>query len=240
MITLYGMGSPNVVKIILALEELGLRWKFHYVNVFMGDQFSDEFSALTLNRKVPVIVDGDGPGGEPLTLWESGAILIYLAEKTGQLMPADRRQHHIAMQWLMFQMGGVGPMFGQHSHFRIFNKDHGSQYSRARYGTEVLRLYDVLERRLAEGPWLGGADYTIADIATWPWARTLEDRGANPADLPHVVAWRERIATRAAARSTLQFLSKMGSVSIPEFEQEHPDKLDRYLGRGRFSRIDVE
>lgn len=149
MIKLYGMFSPNVLKIILALEELGLPWQFTFVDVFGGDQFSDEFGALTPNRKVPVIIDEDGPDGEPFTLWESGAILNYLAEKTGNLMPADIRKRHTVMQWLMFQVGGVGPMFGQNGHFKIYHQDHGSQYSRVRYGTEVLRLYDVLERRLA-------------------------------------------------------------------------------------------
>lgn len=239
MIKLYGMFSPNVAKIILALEELDLPWQFEYVDVFGGEQFSDEFGALTPNRKVPVIIDDEGPGGEPMTLWESGAILNYLAEKSGKLMPTDARKRHTVMQWLMFQVGGVGPMFGQNGHFKIYHQDHGSEYSRARYGTEVLRLYDVLERRLTECPWLGGDEYSIADIATWPWARFMELMGANEADIPHVVAWHEQILARPAAQRALQFVAEMKTVDIPEFAQKHPDKMDRYLGRGRYSRVDA-
>jgi GST-like protein len=238
MIKLYGMFSPNVLKIILALEEMDFDWNFVYVDVFEGNQFSDEFGALTPNRKVPVITDEDGPDGEPITLWESGAILNYLAEKTGKLVPTDARQRHTVMQWLMFQVGGVGPMFGQNGHFKIYHQDHGSQYSRARYGTEALRLYDVLERRLSESPWLGGDEYSIADIATWPWARNMDLMGANEADIPHVVTWHERILARPAAQSSLKLLADMKSVNISEFARENPDKLDRYLGRGRFSRVD--
>jgi GSH-dependent disulfide-bond oxidoreductase len=238
MIKLYGMFSPNVLKVILALEELNTPWQFTYVDVFAGDQFEEEFGNLNPNRKVPVIIDAEGPGGEPITLWESGAILLYLSEKTGKLMPSDLRKRYTVMQWLMFQMAGVGPMFGQNGHFKIYHQDHGSEYSRARYGTEVLRLYDVLERRLSESPWVGGDEYSIADIATWPWARNLDLMGANEAHIPHVVAWHERILARPAAESALRFLAEMKSVDIPEFARENPDKLDRYLGRGRFSRVD--
>jgi GST-like protein len=238
MIKLYGMASPNVAKVILALNELNLDWEFLYIDVFAGDQFSDEFGALTPNRKVPVIVDDEGPGGESITLWESGAILHYLAEKTGKLMPVDVRQKYIVMQWLMFQMAGVGPMFGQNNHFKIFREDHGSSYSQRRYGTEVLRLYDVLELRLAESQWLGGSEYSIADVATWPWARLLDWTGVNQEQVPHVVAWHERILARPAAKRTVECLTEMKSIDIQEFARTNPDKLDRYLGRGRYFRVD--
>lgn len=237
MIKLYGVFSPNVLKVILALEEMDFDWNFVYVDVFGGDQFSDEFGALTPNRKVPVITDEDGPDGKPITLWESGAILNYLAEKAGKLIPTDPRQRHTVMQWLMFQVGGVGPMFGQNGHFKIYHKDHGSDYSRARYGTEVLRLYDVLEVRLSESPWLGGAEYSIADIATWPWARFTEMMGVNEENIPHVIAWNERILARPAAQKAVQFLAEMKSVDIDKFAEMHPDKMDKYLGRGKYSRV---
>lgn len=239
MIDLYGMGSPNVVKVILALEELEFPWRLHFVDVFMGEQFSDAFGALTPNRKVPVIVDPNGPDGSPITLWESAAILNYLAEKSGRLMPSEPRARHIIMQWLMFQVGGIGPMFGQQSHFRLYNKDPVNDYSRARYGTEVLRLYDVLEARLNETPWLGGDVYSIADIAAWPWVRSMKVRGAEPDKLPQVTRWVEEISARPAAHRTLAALDAMKQFDPDQFARDHPDKLDRYLGRGRYSRVQI-
>jgi GST-like protein len=236
MIELWGMVSPNVQKVVLMLEELGLPFRFHPVDVFKGEQYAPAFGELTPNRKVPVILDPDGPGGRPLTLWESGAILVYLAEKSGRLLPADPAERYVALQWLMFQMAGVGPMFGQHSHFRIFAKDDVHAYSRARYATEVKRLYDVVETRLSEAPYLAGADYSIADIAAWPWMRTPAARGVDVAAIPHVMAWIETIAARPAAARLLGRVEEMQRYDLDAFAVDHPDALDRYLGRGRYSR----
>src|SRR4051812_41471796 len=169
MIDLWGIGSPNVHKVIIALEELGMPYRHHPVNCFMGEQYTPEFTLLNPNQKVPVIRDPDGPGGVPFTIWESGAILMYLAEKARCLLPTDPRERYAAIQWLMFQMAGVGPMFGQLAHFRLYAKEDAHRYSRARYASEVQRLCGVLNARLAESSYLAGPDYSIADIAVWPW-----------------------------------------------------------------------
>src|SRR5215467_5607382 len=162
MIDLYAMGSPNVVKIYIALEEMGLPYTVHPVDVFGEAQFKPEFLKLNPNAKVPVIVDHDGPGGTPYTLFESGAILLYLAEKTGQCLPKDTIARFDAIQWMMVQMTLVGPMFGQYVHFmRFAPKD--NHYALDRYRTQALRALEVLEKRLAAAPFLGGGSYSIAD-----------------------------------------------------------------------------
>src|ERR1700734_4223255 len=159
MIDLYGMGSPNVVKIFLALEELALPYKVHPVDVFTGKQFDPAFIKLNPSAKVPVIVDSEGPGGKPYTVFESGAILLYLAEKTGKLLPKDPAGRYDAIQWMLVQMTGLGPMFGQFVHFMRFAPK-GNDYALSRYRTQVTRVLDVLEQRLADQPYLGGADYS--------------------------------------------------------------------------------
>ena len=236
MIELWGMQSPNVQKVVLMLEELGVGYRFHYLDVFMNENYRPEFEALTPNRKVPVLLDSDGPDGRPMKLWESGAILIYLAEKFGRLMPTAPAERYLALQWLMFQMAGVGPMFGQHSHFRVYARDDLHRYSRDRYATEVKRLYDVLEGRLAEARFLAGDAYSIADVAAWPWVRGYVMRGVEPPAIPNVVRWVDEIAARPAAERTLARLAEMKGYDLDAFEAEHSDNLDRYLGRGRYSR----
>ena len=236
MIELWGMHSPNVVKVVLALEELQQPYRFHHVDVFLGEQHGDDFAALNPNRKVPVLVDGEGPEGRPLKLWESGAILIYLAEKFGRLLPAAAADRYAARQWLMFQMAGVGPMFGQHTHFRLYAQGEAHAYSRDRYATEVKRLYDVLETRLAEAAYLAGVDYSIADIAAWPWVRNFAMRGVDAAAIPSVRRWIDAIDARPAAARTLARLDEMKRYDLDKFAVEHPDKLDRLFGRGRYSR----
>jgi GST-like protein len=236
MIELWGMQSPNVQKVVMALEELEAPYRFHYVDVFMNENHGAGFTALTPNRKVPVIIDHDAAGGAPIKLWESGAILIYLAEKTGRLLPTDPVGRYTALQWLMFQMASVGPMFGQHSHFRYFAKDDSHAYSRARYATEVKRIYDVVETRLAESRFLAGDDYSIADIACWPWMRTPGPRGADLARIPNVLRWIEEIAQRPASARMLRSMEGQQSYDFKAFAAAHPDNLDRYLGRGRYSR----
>jgi GSH-dependent disulfide-bond oxidoreductase len=171
---LYSLPTPNGVKVSILLEETGLPYEAHLVSFETSDQTSPEFLSLNPNNKIPAILDPDGPGGKPLALFESGAILIYLAEKTGQLMPRDAAGRYETIQWLMFQMGGIGPMFGQLGFFHKFaGKDYEDKRPRDRYVAESRRLLGVLERRLEGRSWIMGDDYTIADIATFPWVRNL-------------------------------------------------------------------
>jgi len=171
---LYSLPTPNGVKISIALEETGLPYEPHLVNFQTNDQLTPEFLSLNPNNKIPAIVDPDGPGGKPLALFESGAILIYLAEKTGQLIPADPAGRYETIQWVMFQMGGIGPMFGQVGFFHKFaGKDFEDKRPRDRYIDESRRLLGVLEKHLQGRDWIMGEQYTIADIATFPWIRNL-------------------------------------------------------------------
>src|SRR5438874_2659755 len=171
---LYSLPTPNGVKVSIALEELGLPYEPHLVSFETNDQMSPEFLSLSPNNKIPAIIDPNGPGGRPLSLFESGAILFYLAEKTGRLLPTDTDARYEALQWLMFQMGGVGPMFGQVGFFVKFaGKDFEDKRPRDRYVSEARRLLGVLERRLEGRRWIMGDEYTIADIATFPWVRNL-------------------------------------------------------------------
>jgi GST-like protein len=173
-IQLYSLPTPNGVKVSILLEETGLPYEAHLVRFDANDQLSPEFLSLNPNNKIPAILDPDGPGGRPLTLFESGAILLYLADKAGQLLPADPAQRWQAVQWLMFQMGGVGPMFGQVGFFHKFaGKDFDDKRPRDRYVAEARRLLGVLDRQLAGRAWLLGDDYSVADIATWPWVNNL-------------------------------------------------------------------
>jgi GSH-dependent disulfide-bond oxidoreductase len=172
---LYSLPTPNGQKISIALEEIGLAYEPHLVSFDHNDQMSAEFLSLNPNNKIPAILDPDGPGGQPLALFESGAILLYLADKSGQLMPADPAARWHTIQWLMFQMGGVGPMFGQVGFFVKFaGKDYEDKRPRDRYVAESRRLLGVLDRQLAERAWIMGDTYTIADVAIWPWVRTLK------------------------------------------------------------------
>lgn len=173
-IQLYSLPTPNGVKVSILLEELGLPYEPHLVSFETNDQMSPAFLSLNPNNKIPAILDPDGPGGAPLALFESGAILFYLAEKTGRLLPADPARRYETLQWLMFQMGGVGPMFGQLGFFHKFaGKDYEDKRPRDRYVAESRRLLAVLNQRLEGRDWLMGDEYTIADIATWPWVRNL-------------------------------------------------------------------
>ena len=171
---LYSLPTPNGVKVSIALEEVGLPYEAHLVRFDANDQLSPEFLSLNPNNKIPAILDPNGPNGAPLALWESGAILVYLAEKTGQLLPQDPALRYETLQWLMFQMGGVGPMFGQLGFFHKFaGKDYEDKRPRDRYAAESQRLLRVLDQRLAGRDWIMGAQYTVADIAIFPWVRNL-------------------------------------------------------------------
>jgi GSH-dependent disulfide-bond oxidoreductase len=171
---LYSLPTPNGVKVSIMLEETGLPYEPHLVSFDTQDQMSPEFLSLNPNNKIPAILDPNGPGGKPLPLFESGAILLYLAEKTGQLLPADAAGRYETIQWLMFQMGGIGPMFGQVGFFHKFaGREYEDKRPRDRYAAESKRLLGVLEQRLAQRAWIMGDDYTIADIATFPWVNNL-------------------------------------------------------------------
>jgi GSH-dependent disulfide-bond oxidoreductase len=173
-IQLYSLPTPNGVKASIMLEETGLLYEPHLVRFDSNDQLSPEFMSLNPNNKIPAIIDPDGPGGEPLPLFESGAILLYLADKSGRFMPQDAARRYETIQWLMFQMGGIGPMFGQVGFFHKFaGKDYEDKRPRARYVAESKRLLGVLEKRLDGREWIMGDDYTVADIATFPWVRNL-------------------------------------------------------------------
>ena len=198
MIDLYTWGTPNGRKASIMLEELGLDYRVHAIDIHENHQFSPEYLEVNPNSKIPAIIDPDGPGGEPITVFESGAILIYLAEKTASpLLPADPRGRYQTLQWLMFQMGGVGPMFGQANHFRMFAKQ-DVPYAKERYTKEAHRLYKVMDTRLGDTPYLAGADYTIADIATYPWVDRWEWHGIELDDHPNLARWYDELAERPA------------------------------------------
>jgi len=207
MIDLYTWGTPNGRKVSVMLEEVGLDYTVHLIAIGQGDQHKPDFLAINPNSKIPAIVDPDGPGGGPYTMFESGAILIYLAEKTKSgLLPSDPRQRYDTLQWLMFQMGGVGPMFGQAHHFRQYAPEK-IPYAIERYTNEAARLYGVLDRRLGEVEYLAG-DYSIADMATFPWTRSYERQGQNLDDFPNVKRWFEAINARPAVERALKVLAE--------------------------------
>jgi GST-like protein len=220
MIEVWTWPTPNGHKVHIMLEEIGLPYKVVPVNIGAGEQFRPEFLAITPNHRIPAIVDPEGPGGQPLKLFESGAILIYLAEKTGKLMPTDLAARYTCLQWLMFQMGGVGPMFGQYNHFAAYAPEK-IPYAIERYGNEVKRLHRVLDKRLGESAYLAGEAYSIADIATFPWVRNPDRRGVVLDDYPHVKRWHDAIAQRPAVVRGVEVLSenqRRGAMSDQERE----------------------
>ena len=196
-IALYTWSTPNGRKASIALEELGLAYEVQPINIGKGEQFAPAFLAISPNNRIPAIVDPDGPGGQPISLFESGAILLYLVEKTGQLWPRDARGAYLALQWLMWQMGGFGPMLGQAHHFRRFAPEQ-VPYAIERYTNETRRLYGVLDKRLGAAAYLAGDDYTMADIATFPWAARHEWHGIDLADFSNAKRWYDAIAARPA------------------------------------------
>src|ERR1700712_2253477 len=235
MITLYGMGSPNVVKIYIALEELALPYTVAPVDVFSGKQFDDSFLKLNPNAKVPVIVDADGPGGKPYTVFESGAILLYLAEKAGKLLPKDVVAKFDAIQWLMTQMSTVGPMFGQYVHFMRFAPP-GNDYSKSRYFTQATRVCEVIDQRLAAATYLAGSEYSVADIATFPWMRIIPALlGAEAlAKLPNITRWVKQIDERPAVKKALAEVEAVRGKTTP-FDKADAAHLDKLFGRGKFA-----
>lgn len=201
-IALYTWGTPNGRKISIALDEMELPYTVYPIDIGKGEQFAEAFSRISPNQKIPAIVDAQGPEGGSISLFESGAILIYLAEKTGLFMPSNAVVRLQTLEWLMWQMGNFGPMLGQAHHFRRFAKQE-VPYATDRYSDEAQRLYDVLDARLAEREFLVG-EYTIADIATFPWTARHEWHGVDLADFPNVKRWYESIAARPAVQSGMR------------------------------------
>jgi len=188
------------------LEECGLPYRVHPIDIGAGDQFSPEFLAISPNNKIPAIVDPNGPDGEPMSVFESGAILLYLAGKAGRFMPDDTRGKYEVLQWLMFQMGSIGPMLGQAHHFRVYAPQK-LPYAIGRYTNETKRLYRVLNDRLAKSRYVGGREYTIADIAIFPWLRSWKNQGIEWSDYPHVKGWFDEIAARPAVMRGVEVLT---------------------------------
>ena len=203
MIDLYTWSTSNGRKASIMLEELGADYTVHPIHIGKGDQFAPDYLAINPNGKIPAIVDSDGPGGAPITVFESGAILIYLAEKSGRFLPTEPVARMEVIQWLMFQMGGIGPMFGQVHHFLRAAKEQ-VPYGIERYGTEVRRLYGVLDRRLDGRDHLAGDGYSIADIATYPWVVRHEWQQVDLAEFPNVKRWYDPVGSRPAVQRGLQ------------------------------------
>ena len=208
MIDVYSWPTPNGHKVHIMLEETGLAYRVHAVNIGAGEQFKPEFLKISPNNKIPAIVDSDGPGGKPLAMFESGAILLYLASKPGRLLPADLRKKWSVLQWLMFQMGGVGPMLGQAHHFRIYAPEK-VEYAIERYSKEANRLYAVMDKRLAESRYIACDDYTIADISIMPWLRSYKNQGVDMDAYPNVRRWFDAIDARPAVQRGLAVLAEV-------------------------------
>jgi len=206
MIEVYSWATPNGHKVHIMLEECELPYRIHAVDIGAGEQFKPEFLAISPNNKIPAIVDPDGPGGKPISLFESGAILLYLAAKTGRFLPTDIAARYEVLQWLMFQMGGVGPMLGQAHHFRIYAPEK-IDYAVERYSNESRRLYGVMNSRLARSKYIGGAEYGIADIAIFPWLRSWKNQGIDWNDHPHLKGWFDEIGARPAVMRGVEVLA---------------------------------
>jgi len=232
MIDLYALTSPNVQKIFIMLEELGLPYNTTHVDVWKGENFHPEFLKINPNAKVPVIVDHEGPGGRPYTVTESGAILIYLAEKTSRFLPRAGRERYDILQWLFLQVASIGPNFGQTTHFNRFAPA-GNDYSQSRFRSEATRLFELLDHRLGESrAYLGGEIYSIADMATFPWARGHAFMGLKVDHLPNLLRWLEDVGARPAVKKALDIVANIKTAR----DSAQPEVLDRLFGRGEFAR----
>ena len=218
MIDLYTWATPNGHKVHIMLEETGLPYNVIPVNIGEGDQFKPDFLKISPNNKMPAMVDSDGPGGKPISIFESGAMLIYLASKTGKFLPEDLRDKWSTLQWLMFQMGGVGPMLGQAHHFLQYAPEK-IEYAMNRYRNEANRLYGVIDRRLRESRYIACDQYTIADMAIVPWLRMPERQGENVDDFPHLKKWRDAILERPAVQRGVKVLADLRRVG-PHSDKE--------------------
>ncbi|WP_076591664.1 glutathione binding-like protein [Herminiimonas arsenitoxidans] len=219
MIDLYSTATPNGHKVHIMLEECGLAYNMHHIDIGAGDQFTPDFLAISPNNKIPAIIDSDGPDGKPMSLFESGAILVYLASKVGKFLGTTDREKFTTLQWLMFQMGGVGPMLGQAHHFRMYAPEK-IDYAVNRYTNEAKRLYGVIEKRLAESKYLAGDNYTVADIATFPWLRSWEKQGIELSDYPHLQNWFNEISARPAVKKGVTLFADLRKPIADEKSKE--------------------
>jgi GST-like protein len=215
MIEVYSWATPNGHKVHILLEECGLPYHATAVDIGAGAQFAAEFLAISPNNKIPAIVDPDGPDGKPISLFESGAILLYLAAKTGKFLPADTRGKYEVLQWLMFQMGSVGPMLGQAHHFRSYAPEK-IDYAVNRYTSEARRLYGVMNDRLAKSKYIGGPEYSIADIAIYPWLRSWKNQGIAWSDHPHLKGWFDEIGARPAVKRGVEVLASQRKPMVDD------------------------
>ena len=230
MIEVYSWATPNGHKVHIMLEECGLPYWVHAVDIGAGDQFAPEFLAISPNNKIPAIVDPQGPDGAPISLFESGAILMYLAGKTGQFMPASTRGRYEMLEWLMFQMGSVGPMLGQAHHFRLYAPEK-IEYAVNRYTNEAKRLYGVMNKRLANSKYIAGPEYTIADIAIFPWLRSWKNQGIDWNDYPHLKGWFDEIGARPAVRRGVEVLAAQRKPLVDDKARETLFGQTQYLKR---------
>jgi GST-like protein len=230
MIDVYTWPTPNGHKVHIMLEETGLEYRVYPINIREGDQFKPSFLEISPNNRIPAIVDSEGPGGKRLSLMETGAILVYLASKSGQLLPIDMAERWTCLQWVMWQMGGLGPMMGQANHFRRYAKDK-IEYAIDRYTNEANRLTNVLDKRLAETEYLAGDEYSIADIASFPWMRGADARGVKIDEYPNVRRWFDAIDARPAVQRGVKVLADAQS-SAPH----DPKSWDIMFGKTQFQR----
>jgi len=219
MIEVYSWATPNGHKVHVMLEECGLAYRAIPVNIGAGDQFAPEFLKISPNNKIPAIVDPDGPDGEPISIFESGAILLYLAAKTGRFLPQDVRGRYRTLEWLMFQMGSVGPMLGQAHHFRMYAPEK-LPYAIDRYSNEAKRIYGVIDKRLDQSRYIAADEYTIADIAIFPWLRSWKNQGIELDDYPALKAWFEGIAARPAVQRGVEVLEALRKPVRTDQERE--------------------
>jgi GST-like protein len=235
MLELLGMSSPNVQKVQIMLDELAVPYKLTRIDVWKGENFTPEFTAINPNRKVPVLIDDEGPDG-PITVFESGAILIYLAEKTGRFLAQTGSARYAALQWLAVQLSTVGPMFGQYTHFKMFAPP-GNEYGESRYRTQAVRVFEVLDHRLGEARFLAGDDYSIADMATFPWTRDRAAKwGGNWDGYKNVRRWFDEIAARPAVAKMMGEMDKVWQTDLVSIAAATDEIRDRLLGRGEFAR----
>ena len=219
MITVYSWATPNGHKVHIMLEECGLPYRTVAVDIGAGDQFKPDFLAISPNNKIPALVDPDGPGGRPISLFESGAILLYLAAKTGRFLPDDLAARYEVLQWLMFQMGGVGPMLGQAHHFRLYAPEK-IPYAIDRYTNEARRLYGVMDKRIAKSRYIGGPEYGIADMAIFPWLRSWKNQGIEWNDFPNLKGWFDEIAARPAVQRGVEVLAAQRKPQMDDKARE--------------------
>lgn len=219
MIDVYSWATPNGHKIHIMLEECRLSYRAHPVDIGRGDQFKPEFLAISPNKRIPAMTDSDGPDGKPISLFESGAILVYLAGKTGKFLGKTDRERFATLQWLMFQMGGVGPMLGQTHHFRIYAPEK-IEYAINRYTNETRRLYGVMDKQLGRNAYIAGKSYTIADMAIWPWLRNWKGQGQNMDEHPNLKRWFESIGERPAVQRAIKVLADLRKPVMDDRDKE--------------------